>query len=97
MGIFRTQFERKSILTHVTVEELENHTFGCMIDLAVDFDPAQLPETLPYYDIMVRQLEPGQWETTGEQQVPLEEDDVQSLGNAIEGDKTSELYNSEMY
>lgn len=97
MGIFRTQFELKSVLTHITVEELENHTFGGMINLAVDFDSGELPVTLPYYDIMIRKIAAGKWEKVGEQLLELNEGDIQSLGNAIEGDKTVDLYSSEQY
>lgn len=97
MGIFRTQFEMKNVLTHVTVEELKDHTFGCMINLSVDFEPGDLPAALPYYDIIIKQTAPGEWKTAGEQMINLDKDDIQSLGNAIEGDKTVELYNSDSY
>jgi hypothetical protein len=97
MGKFRTQFEMNNVLTHVTVEEVEKNTFGCNISSADFPEDAELPVTLPHHDILIKCFGPGNWQTVGEPKVKLDEEDIQSLGNAIEGDKTVELYNSETY
>jgi hypothetical protein len=97
MGIFNTQFEMNNVLTHVTVEELEGHTFACRINLA-DFRPtAELPSIPGSPDIVLKHVAPGQWEAVGQPKVALDKDEIQSLGNAIEGDKTVDLFGPEAY
>lgn len=97
MGIFRTQFEMKGVLTHVTVEELEKNSFGCLIGLDESFESGESPVTNGTYDIVIKRVEGGKWQTAGEPKVDLEDEEIQSLGTAIEGDKSIELYDSEMY
>jgi len=95
MGTFRTQFERNNILTLVTAEQLEENTFGCTLH-ADPFDKGQ-PAVQQAYDIVIQRVEHGLWKAVGTPNIELDEDDLLSLGNAIEGDKTVDLFGSELY
>lgn len=95
MGIYTTQFEMKNVLTHVTVDELGNDTFGCLLYMENISAAADLQMVALDYDIVIRRIGPGKWETLGEPKTSLSEEEILSLGNAIEGDKTVELFGSE--
>jgi hypothetical protein len=77
MGTFRIQFEMKSVLTHVTVEELERNTFGCIMNLVDFFDGGELPIVQHDHDIIIKRLAPGEWEAVGEPKIKLDDEDIQ--------------------
>ncbi len=89
METFKTQFEMQSVLTNVTVEELAQNTYGCIINLTDFFEGGELPVTQHEHDIVIKRSISGEWEVVGEPKVKLAEDDIQNLGNAIEVDKPS--------
>lgn len=97
MGIFRTQFEKNNLLTHVTVEEIEKDKFGCILSDEDSFGIGDLPVADLVYDIVIKHSSSGSWETVGEPNIKLDGDDLQRLGNAIVGDKTVDLFGPEMY
>ena len=97
MGVFTTQFEMKKVLTHVTVKELEKNTFGCILNMADISNAANSTFESCDYDMIIKRIAPGEWETVGKPKTDLNEDDILSLGNAIEGDKTVELFGPENY
>jgi len=97
MGIYTTQFEMKNVLTHVTIDELDKDTFGCIINLADLTSATDSPPKVYQYDIVLKRIAPGQWQTVGLPRTALNEDDILSLGNAIDGDKTVELFGPENY
>jgi hypothetical protein len=89
METFRTQFEMKNVLTQVTVEELEENTYGCIMNLVDFFDGGELPVAPHDYDIIIKRLAPDKWEAVGEPKIKFDDEDIQNLGIAIEVDKTA--------
>jgi hypothetical protein len=87
MEIFKTQFELQGVLTNATVEELEENTFGCIINLVDFFDGGELPIELHDHDIVIKRIAQGKWQVVGEPKMKLDDADIQNLGKAIEGEQ----------
>jgi hypothetical protein len=84
MDRFKTQFMMSDVRTYVTVDRLEDQTFGCTLNLVDFFEGDEVPTDNANYDLKIRQREDGTWEQSGMPKVHLKTDDLQSLGKAIE-------------
>jgi hypothetical protein len=84
MDRFKTQFMMSDVRTYVTVDHLEDQTFGCTLNLVDFFEGDEVPTDNSNYDLKIRQREDGTWEQEGTPKVHLKTDDLQRLGKAIE-------------
>jgi hypothetical protein len=86
MEKFVTQFTMSGIKTDATVYVREENQFGFVTHLSDAFEGGELTPEENEEDGIIRRDDNGRWQILGESKIHLTEDDVQSLGSAIEQD-----------
>jgi hypothetical protein len=82
MKSFKTQFVMSGVRTYVTVEQLEDHMFGCILNLVEFFEGNEIPVKTHDYDLVLK-LDSNAWINVGPSKVHLSSEDLNSLGDAI--------------
>lgn len=71
------------VRTYVTVEQLDNNTFGCILNLVEFFEGNEVPVPGHDYDLVLKLNENKEWVKEGPGKVHLNREDLQHLGAAI--------------
>ncbi|HEY0056239.1 MAG TPA: hypothetical protein VGB63_12855 [Pedobacter sp.] len=75
--------------TDVTVSIFGEDEFGFVTHISDEFEGGELTPTEDECDAIIKRKQSGQWEIIGESKIHLSEEDIQSLGLAIERDYLS--------
>jgi hypothetical protein len=84
MEEIRTQFMMSGVSTYVTVQKLAGDLYGCVLNLADFFEGDEHPVDRHDHDMILKRNGKGQWEISGDPKIELDNEDLQSLGKAIE-------------
>jgi len=88
METFMTQFLMSGIKTNVTIQILDENSFGFALHLSDSFEGGEMVPAKDERDGTVTRRN-GEWEVSGYSKVSLSKEDLQSLGAAIEQDYSS--------
>lgn len=83
MEAFKTQFMMSGVRTYVTVEQLDERTFGCTLNLVEFFEGNEIPVETHDYDLVLKLDDKKSWVKEGPGKVDLTPEDLQRLGEAI--------------
>ncbi len=71
------------VRTYVTVEQLDNNTFGCILNLVEFFEGNEIPVETHDYDLLLKLNSEKVWVKEGPGKVNMTPEDLNSLGEAI--------------
>jgi hypothetical protein len=74
------------VKTDVTVAIISENEFSFVTHLSDEFEGGELTPAEDDRDAIIKRKENGQWEIVGESKIHLSEEDIKSLGSAIERD-----------
>jgi hypothetical protein len=83
MESFKTQFMMSGVRTYVTVEIINDNTFGCTLNLVDFYEGDEIPVNSHDYDLIIKSNGNNEWFKDGDAKVHLSQEDLLHLGEAI--------------
>jgi hypothetical protein len=83
MESFKTQFMMSGVRTYVTVEIIDDNTFGCILNLVDFYEGDEIPFNSHDYDLIIKSNGNNEWVKDGAAKVNLSQEDIIHLGEAI--------------